>query len=119
MNIKLSEEIARVRVERDMSIVEMGTLLEETNRSTLYHLLHRDNMKVFDLYKISEVLNFNFFELIKPNISQQGKLPSQGVAKEMVIHLKASYSINTANNLAPFVKQVVDLANKYGLQIEE
>ncbi len=119
MNVDIEKEIGIQRLKVNMSIKEIGDRLGLERRNA-YHLVSKGAKKlsVFELWELSEVLGFNFFELFKPTCDTQTLDVKKSKIDEAksTINFEVKYPISKAETLGVFIKAVHVLANEMGYE---
>lgn len=121
MDIHIGSEIAEVAKQKRISTSELADSVN-TGVRNMYQILQKDDILISQLWNISERLNYNFFELFHPPISNTQKIAAEPEVdysgeKKLKIHLELEYPIRQSNELGKFIMQVHTLAAELGFKI--
>ncbi|MBB2149146.1 hypothetical protein [Pedobacter gandavensis] len=127
MEMHIGELIKAKAKERKKSTVELADELG-TGRRNMYKILDSNDILVSQLWKLSKMLEFNFFELFNPLHPNGSKGPSEEISKEksllnknkkheFTFKIEVKYSMDDANNLGAFVTQVNDIGEQLGFKL--
>ena len=66
--IHFGNEIQRIMKQRNVSAAELAKILH-LHVHSVYDMLKRDNIDVHRLMELSDILNYDFFQLVRPSSS--------------------------------------------------
>ncbi|RZK18291.1 MAG: hypothetical protein EOO86_10610 [Pedobacter sp.] len=128
MKMHLGDIIKEKAKERQKSIPDIADYLATGTRN-LYKILKENNLKVDELLKISQFLNYNFFKDVQPlkvadetdlKIVEESntnyKKKSSG-GKELTIRFDVKYNTDNAENLGRFMMHVDAIGEKLGFKL--
>ncbi|MXV14766.1 hypothetical protein [Hufsiella ginkgonis] len=124
MNIHIGKKIREVAQEKHIKAKEIGEVIGTVPRN-MYTIFNDDDIGVQRLWKISELLNFNFFKLFHPPIKEKRSvLEEENEAADyqeakISFNMQFKHPIKKITNVGAFMKQVHDMAKTMGIEIVE
>lgn len=121
MNIHIGNEIAQMQKLRGMQNDEFARRINTSVRN-LNNIKIKDDLSVNQLFKISEVLDFNFFSLfeplvVAPTVVKESKTEYHKSKRKHTIKLEVQYPAELAGELGKFMMHVDGIAEKIGFEL--
>ena len=121
MNIHIGNEIALIQKKRGINNEDFAKKINTSVRN-LTNIKVKDDLSVKQLYKISEVLDFNFFSLfepvvVEPTMAKEAQVKYQKDKRKHTIKLEVQYPAELASELGKFMTHVDAIADKVGFEL--
>ena len=120
MKLHIGKEIEKKAKEKRVSTKELGTILG-TSQRTIQLMYNSDDILTSRLQKLSEVLEFNFFELFNPVIAPKPELSEPETAqyeeREYSFTFTVHYPLSKTKVWPTFMHQVHATAAKMGFRM--
>jgi hypothetical protein len=119
MDIHIGKEIENVANKRNTSAAVLGEEIN-TGRRNVYQIFSKPDINVSQLWKISEALKFNFFELFHPVIAEGVHVmnePQAEYQKKLTVNFNVEYPLSKASELGTFIMHVHAIAEKMGFKM--
>lgn len=121
MNLHLGQEVGKIQKVRRWTNHELAEKMNMSLRTINYAKAQQD-MDVSVLYRFSEVLNYNFFELLHPVTADSTMVledtqKEYKAGKELKVNLEITYPMYLSNELGKFIMHVHSIADKMGFRI--
>lgn len=119
VQIQLGNRIDNLRRKKDISVEEIAEVMGTTTRN-VYSLLKKNDMWISQLWTLSEKLDYNFFDLLKPAVTKNSTpdLSESNIGEDKhVIHFDVTYSREVMDKLGIFMLHVNALADEMGFKL--
>lgn len=121
MNIHIGNEIAQMQKKRGIQNEDFAKRINTSVRN-LTNIKIKDDLSVKQLFKISEVLDFNFFSLFEPIVVaptelRESKPQYHKDKRKHTIKLEVQYPAELAGELGKFMMHVDGIAQKVGFEL--
>ncbi|MCX2473539.1 hypothetical protein OQZ33_04260 [Pedobacter sp. MC2016-05] len=128
MKMHLGDIIKEKAKERQKSIPDIADHLATGTRN-LYKILKENNLKVDELLKISQFLNYDFFKEVNPlaakedvelHLVEDSEIEFREIktgGKELTIRFDVKYNTENAENLGKFMMHVDAIGDKLGFKL--
>ncbi len=121
MNIHIGNEIAQMQKKRGIQNEDFAKRINTSVRN-LTNIKIKDDLSVKQLFKISEVLDFNFFSLfepivVAPTVVKESKPQYHKDKRKHTIKLEVQYPAELAGELGKFMMHVDGIAQKVGFEL--
>lgn len=119
MEVHIGSEIAKIQKARGIQNEEFARKINTSVRN-LNNIKIKDDLTVSQLFRISEVLNFNFFELFEPVVVEPGFKEPAGkykISRNHTIKFEVQYPTERSADLGKFMMHVDAVADKMGYTV--
>ncbi len=119
VQIQLGNRIDNLRRKKNISVEEIAEAMGTTTRN-VYTLLKKNDMWISQLWTLSEQLDYNFFDLLKPAVTKNAtpELSESSIGKEEHrIQFDVTYPTEVMDKLGVFMLHVQALADEMGFKL--
>lgn len=120
MIVHIGREIAKIQKVRGIKNEEFALKISTSVRN-LNNIKVKNDLTISQLWKICEVLNFNFFALFEPVVVEPGflKEPAKryNQSKNHTVKFEVQYPTELSSELGKFMMHVDAVAEKMGFQV--
>lgn len=122
MNIQIGPKAAEIAKQKGKNYKDLAKAIN-TGERNIFRVLEKDDLPASTIWKLSEALEVNLFELFHPNVAKSNDFMMNEVQekyhseKHLRFNLQVEYPLSLSGEMGNFVLHVHALATKMGFKL--